>query len=175
MLSLDRPEGIPKAPADLWVRRLVGSECIQFACASPAIWQFWTHWDGARRKSMPCTKPHKACAGHKLALPRRWKGYLYGVNQAARRYEFLEISLDAATKLLALVGDLVSLRGQRFKVRRGGGDAARLFFEMLPDWETYSKGELDRDKDPTATLLKLWGVEDVSDTPIVRPGVPFSD
>lgn len=161
MQPIDRGDGAPKAGPDIWVRRLVASESIVFACASPAVWGVWIHWDGAARKSEPCFADHKKCPGHRRGLVRKWRGYLYGVNGSTRRYEFLEVTPRGSELLLGQCGDLDNMRGTRWTVTRGKGDTARTNFARLPDWESFTTAKLAEDIDPMKTLLKMWGFEDL--------------
>lgn len=171
MLELDRGGARPKSGPEIWVRRLKAKDTISVSICSPAIWEFWVHWAGD--KSQPCLKPHKSCPGHRQGLPRRWKGYLFVVNHRSRRCEFLEITLGAVEQLNELVGEKTNLRGKRFTVARGNGDASRLSFASLPDWQLFSTAVLPEDVDPAKTLCKIWGIEDVSSSPSEQPAVSF--
>lgn len=171
MPELNRANGKPKSGPDVWVRRLKKNDHISVAVCSLAVWEFWVHWAGNR--TVPCLKPTKTCPGHRQGLPLKWKGFLYVVNHNARRAEFLEITGGAAKQLEELVGENANLRGKRFTVTRGNGDAARLTFSSLPDWSVFSTATLPEDKDPAKTLCKMWGLEDVTDSPNDKVAVQF--
>src|SRR6266404_8087899 len=105
MLPLDRGSPAPPAGPEIWVRRLKAEQVVDFACCSPSVWEFWIHWDQDGRKSMPCLKDHSVCPGHRLELPRKWRGYLYGINHHTRKMEFLEVTPYGVEQLNAMVGD----------------------------------------------------------------------
>ena len=171
-MELDKSGSPGKTGPEIWVRRLVAGEEIDIAICSPAPWPIWTHWCG--NHSEPCYTPHEQCPGHRRGYPRRWKGYLAIVNHTARRLEFLEITAKAADSLKELAGEGNSLRGLRVKARRGKGDKARLAFSSLPEWSQYTQAKLPADVDPEKTLVRLWGMDDVSEEADCRPVVPFA-
>lgn len=158
MFELDRGGGPkPQAGPDIWVRRVDAEETIDFACASPVPWEFWIHWDGPNRKSMPCQKDHSKCPGCLLPLPRKWRGYLYGLNHNTRKMEYLEVTLKGSEQLFELIGHGLSLRGQRFRVARGKAKTAHCRFTLLRTWEDFSPNvKIPQDIDPEKTLLTLW-------------------
>lgn len=159
MQPLDRDEEAPRAGPELWVRRLIKNESITFCSCSQSVWKFWIHWDPDSRKSSPCFKNHKQCPGHRRGLARKWRGYLFGCNETARRYEFLEITPATMETLNAMVGFLSNFRGQRWTLKRGDADTARIKVTSLQALAFDRVHDFPEDKDPQETLLRLWGYE----------------
>lgn len=165
MQPLDRGEEAPRAGPEIWVRRLVKNEMITFGCSSPSVWGFWIHWDPDRRKSEPCFANHKKCPGHQRDLARKWRGYVYGYNETCKRYEFLEITPATKEVLDQMTGFAQNLRGQRWTLKRGNADTARVKVVVLENLKGETLECLRPDLDPQATLMSLWGFEPEGNPP----------
>lgn len=151
---LDRDDRPPRSGPAFEIKRLKAHAAIHICILAP-IWATWTHWNG--RSSEPCFKDHKQCNGHKRGYPRRWKGYVHCVDTATGDEVFLELTPLACHGLLAQLGRNTPLRGQRMRVKRGGGDRARLEIVVSPPHP--EPDTLPAPKTPFFVLCKLWGLD----------------
>ena len=158
MTEFNRSDRPPRSGPEMLIRRLKASQSIHCTVLSQSLWGVWTHWNGAR--SEPCYAEKKECPGCKRGLPKRWKGYLHVVDNMANSTMFLELTPSAAEKILAVLGEADSLRGNRMKVARLAGDKARLVVELMLPFKDVDS--LPKSQDPYCTLKKLWGIEEKS-------------
>jgi len=139
-----------------FVRRVKPGNDLPCTIVSATFWRAWVHWQG---RSIPCFKAKKSCPGCKLRWPRKFLGYLFIYNEHNRKYEHLELPLDACHDLADAVGPDGQLRGTRVKIKRIGGTKGRLFFDLQSRIEAVAPGfALAEDQDPSSILEYLWGV-----------------
>lgn len=172
MLPLDRPSSLPAGGPEVWVRRLEANEDLNFVSASPSFWLVYCHWAGDH--SLPCYRDHKKCPGHRMGLPRRVRAYLYGWNEKARAYEFLELPPSAANEVQGFAMEGETLRGKRIHLKRGNGIKSRIRTALVGMATGENLAKLAADKDPAHTLVKLWGIEDLPINEAVPPSIPFA-
>jgi hypothetical protein len=71
--------------------------------------------------------------------------------------EFLELTPLAASFIVDAVPKDLPWRGIRISVRRGAGDKSRLTVNVFPSEMSGDSSKWPGEKDPAATLAKLWG------------------
>lgn len=160
-------QNTPPAPGpEFRIVRLRANEELTFLCASREPWGFWTHW--LSNRSSPCFKSKKTCPGCRLGAPSRWKGYLFIVDQELKRECYLEVTPQAARSLMDQMQPGQKLRGLHLRVRRMGGDRARLKVQQLSNRD-FSENMVE-DRDPFPTLAKLWGICGPEESQLDRDG-----
>lgn len=172
-MQFDRPTSIPRSGPEIWVRRLGARDDTTFVFASPSFWLVWVHWE--HEHSEPCFKDHSKCPGHRKGTPRRVRCYAYGYSTKGKAYEFIELPPSCSNTILENLMEGETLRGKRFRLVRGDGKKARIQVVRLSDLEGEALQRLAADMDPSKTLTKLWGIEDLLDGPAAKPSVEFSD
>ena len=172
MLPLDRASELPRTGPEIWVRRLAASEELQLTCSSPCFWLFWVHWAGDH--SLPCFQDHKACPGHRQGLPRRVRGYVYGWVAQYKKYEFLELPPSTVEKTQELLMPSENLRGKVLRYKRGNGRKAGIKVSRVGEATGENFTRLAADRDPAATLVKLWGLEDLPNNSAAKPSIAFA-
>ena len=153
--AIDRDDSPPRPGPEMEIKRLRANQSLSVTLLS-ALWGVWTHWNG--RCSEPCYKDHKKCAGHRKGYPRRWKGYIHAIDHASREEIFVELTPLACQCLLRQLGSATRLRGQVVRIKRLGGDRARLEVFVMPPHPEHL--QLPKEKDPYPILAKLWGIAD---------------
>lgn len=154
MAAPRRDDQPPRVGPTMLIFRLKKREGGTFAVFGSKVHGFWTHWAGMA--SEPCTEPLSECIGHQREWPLRWKGYLHVHFQERGEEGFLELTPAATNEICLLLGGTDELRGSRLRIQRGEGDKARLKVSILARWKAVVGTEIPPEKDPEATLQKLW-------------------
>jgi hypothetical protein len=138
----------------LFVENLVHTDTSVFLCYSPFIWGTFTHWTGSR--TVPCFKDHKRCPGGHKEITMRWKGYLHCFSHQRRQAVILQVTDDAARKLLQALAPGQSLRGMTIKGRRAGHKKGPC--NMWPDQYAALRTdqELAEHIDPKRSIFNMW-------------------
>jgi hypothetical protein len=151
--------GHPKAPKVRGnILRLLASQQFTFLCNSPQPWEVPIHWCG---RSLPHLQDASKCVGCKRGFPTRVVYYLHVYTYERRAWEFLELPEGAMRELEKIVGDVATLQGVRFLLRRKKGDKAHLAFELQPHNSVMQPGYVyPQEEDPEKLLRYLWGMNE---------------
>lgn len=139
------------------IRRLKANEDLQFIVLSRALVGIWTHW--MKGASMPCVNPRSSCKGCIGSEPTRQKFLLHVYSYYTKQEEVLELPPGAAQDFLEFYPMGATIRGQRLKIKRGGGKKARLTVDILPPYDEQTIGPLPAEKDPVIPLIELWSLD----------------
>lgn len=145
----------PKAGPEIFIQRLKGGQKFTFTILSITLFGVWVHWDGKR--SFPHYHPAEQCQGCMDRRQKRWKGFLHCFNYEIGQEVFLELTPFSATSLRNQLAGSDNLRGNRIQVSRTKGDNGRLVVQVLTAIQ--NPEALPPEKDPKASILKLWGME----------------
>lgn len=114
----------------------------------------FTHFHGGR--TQPCLGEAPYCIGCAEGCPKRWKCYLFGYLDPARRPVLFEIPAECYRSSVQLYDPGVSLRGGRIKLFRvGPNQNSPVRVELSLGGATH--GLPDGEPDILRYLCKLWG------------------
>ncbi len=118
------------------------------------IWGIDTHW--TRSGTRPHVVGEELCQGCLDLAPLKWRGFLHIFHEAKKQEVFLELTDFAWKRLKALQGGNPSFRGLKcLFVRERATLKAPVTMSLInPDPVA---GGLPTEKDPTETLMRVWG------------------
>lgn len=159
-LNLNLSDDAPEPGPEKDVVRLTKQQEMRVGILSEGIRGVYVHWNagrGLRGRSEPCLK--ERCTGCRAKLPRRWKGYLYVIDEKGKETFFLEITTEAAKKLRGLFEECETLRGMSVKFSRMNGDKTRMQVEIFPKPIPLALLERHQEILPWDSLSRLWETE----------------
>lgn len=130
------------------------TEQLTATIISHSIWGIDTHW--TRSGTRPHVVGHNLCQGCLDLAPLKWRGFLHIFHEAKKQEVFLELTDFAWRRMLALKGDFTSFRGLKFLfVRERSTLKAPVTMSLINPVPV--AGGLPAEKDPTETLMRVWG------------------
>lgn len=113
------------------------------------------------RLSIPCTGvPHK-CPGCVAVMPKKWRGYIVGLEQPQHKLWIVEFTPCAYRECLAMPAFGMSLRGRTIGLyRMRHSDRAKVQASVSDQRVSY---ELPECPDLEALLQRIWGIEPEED------------
>lgn len=143
-----------KDPNLAWVETLDAGAKVRVKVYSPAIWGLWTHFNG---RTKPCFENHELCEGGHDEETLRWYGYIFGFHYGLNRCSFLQLTAAAARQWFEQIAPGVSLRGMVVDVSRTASKKGRVNLKVA-EYMSSSIDSAAKDKDPHASVFKLWKV-----------------
>jgi len=158
---------IPKPGPEIFIKRLKGKEAITCTVLGQKIVGVWCHWNPKGNCSEPHYKDPAQCPGCVARRNKRWKGYLHCFCHEMGQDVFLEFTPHSAGSLSRQLPCNGSFRGNRFRIERSKGENGRLMVAILTAVQT--PDSLPKEKNPQASILKLWGYEVDDDGHWIEP------
>lgn len=147
---------IPKSGPEIFILRLKANSNHTMTVLGDEIVGIWVHWTG--KKSEPHYEPSEECRACLQKRPKRWKGFLHCFDHVLGQEVFLELTPASASNLAKQLPKTGALRANRFSIRRGAGDSARMQIQLLT--VAQQPEALPPQRDPRPSILKLWGIDD---------------
>lgn len=138
----------------MFILRLKANQTCSFTIYSRGWFKIRVHWNG--KKSEPHFKQEHLCPGCLGHKPLRWKAYLHCFWHEQGQEVFVEFTPHSHVSLETQLLGGASLRGNRFQMKRGKTDNAKLIVTMLT--ADPSPERLPPEKDPQKSILALWGI-----------------